>query len=122
MVALIGSSILKPSARSPKPCQWSLAFNIQASLSSRPSSDRSLGPQTLNHQSDPHSISTFRIARLKSNASMSDSSTRALPPGSSIIAAATSQLAIIEYCGLVELCIRNDSLKTSRSSLFFSAS
>jgi hypothetical protein len=29
-----------------------------------------------------------------------------VPPGSSIIAAATSQEAMIEYCGEVEVCIR----------------
>ena len=106
MVALIGSSILKPSARLPKPCQRSLALSIQASRSSMPSSERSLGPQTLNHQSAPHSSSTLRIARRKSKASIMDSSTRTVPPGASIMAAATSQLAIIEYCGLVDVCIK----------------
>ena len=34
------------------------------------------------------------------------SSTSALPPGASIIAAETSHDAMIAYCGLVELCIR----------------
>ena len=34
------------------------------------------------------------------------SSTSAVPPGASIIAAETSQRAMIAYCGLVELCIR----------------
>jgi hypothetical protein len=29
-----------------------------------------------------------------------------VPPGGSIIAAATSQLAMIAYCGEVEVCIR----------------
>ena len=46
-----------------------------------------------------------------------DSSTSAVPPGSSIIAAATSHDAMIEYCGEVEVCIRYASLNTSRSSL-----
>jgi hypothetical protein len=39
------------------------------------------------------------------------SSTSAVPPGASIIAAATSHEAMIEYCGLVEVCIRYASLK-----------
>ena len=34
------------------------------------------------------------------------SSTSAVPPGGSIMAAATSQLAMMAYCGLVEVCIR----------------
>ena len=122
IVALMGSSILKPSAKLPKSCQASLAFSIQASRSSKPSSDRSSGPQTLNHQSAPHSSSTLRIARLKSKASIRLSSTSAVPPGASIMAAATSILATIEYCGLVEVCIKYASLKISRSNLLFSAS
>jgi hypothetical protein len=64
-----------------------------------PSSARSSGPQTLNHQSAPHSSSTLRMARRKSSASAIDSSTSAVPPGGSIIAAATSQEAMIAYCG-----------------------
>ena len=71
-----------------------------------PSSDRPSGPQTLNHQSLPHSLSTLRMARRKSSASAIDSSTSAVPPGGSIIAAATSQEAMIAYCGEVEVCIR----------------
>ena len=50
--------------------------------------------------------STLRIARRNSTASDSDSCTSAVPPGASIIAAATSQEAMIAYCGEVELCIR----------------
>ena len=34
------------------------------------------------------------------------SSTSAVPPGGSIIAAATSHEAMIAYCGEVEVCIR----------------
>jgi hypothetical protein len=34
------------------------------------------------------------------------SSTSAVPPGGSIMAAATSQLAMMLYCGLVLVCIR----------------
>lgn len=45
------------------------------------------------------------------------SSTSAVPPGGSIIAAATSQLAMIAYCGEVLVCIRKASLKRCRSSL-----
>ncbi len=71
-----------------------------------PSSERSSGPQTLNHQSAPHSSSTLRMARRKSSASAIDSSTSAVPPGASIIAAATSHEAMIAYCGEVEVCIR----------------
>ena len=57
------------------------------------------------------------MARRNSIASRIDSSTSALPCGGSIIAAATSQDAMIAYCGLVEVCIRKASLNTSRSSL-----
>ena len=64
------------------------------------------GPQTLNHQSLPYSLSTLRIARRKSSDSEMLSSTSARPPGASIIAAETSHDAMIAYCGLVELCIR----------------
>ena len=71
-----------------------------------PSSAEVSGPQTLNHQSSPYSSSTLRIARRKSSASVIDSSTSAVPPGASIIAAATSQDAMIAYCGAVEVCIR----------------
>jgi hypothetical protein len=42
----------------------------------------------------------------KLSASAIDSSTSAVPPGASIIAAATSQEAMIAYCGEVEVCIR----------------
>ena len=57
------------------------------------------------------------MARLKSSASRMDSSTSAVPPGGSIMAAATSQDAMMAYCGEVEVCIRNDSLKMFWSSL-----
>ena len=46
------------------------------------------------------------MARRKSSDSWMLSSTSAGPPGASIIAAATSQLAMIAYCGLVLVCIR----------------
>ena len=81
-----------------------------------PSADSRSGPQTLNHQSLPHSSSTLRIARRKSSASLSDSSTSAVPPGGSIIAADTSHDAMIAYCGDVDVCIRYASLKIGRSS------
>ena len=71
-----------------------------------PSTASFSGPQTLNHQSLPYSRSTFLIARRKSSDSEMLSSTRARPPGASIIAAETSHDAMIAYCGLVELCIR----------------
>ena len=90
IVALIGSSMLKPGARFPKPCHFSLARRNQSSRL-MPSAERRSGPQTLNHQSLPHSSSTLRMARRKSSASISDSSTSAVPPGGSIIAADTSQ-------------------------------
>ena len=76
-----------------------------------PPSASSCGPQTWNHQSLPNSASTLRIARRNSSDSKIDSSTSAWPPGGSIMAAATSQDAMIAYCGLVDVCIRNDSLK-----------
>jgi len=114
-VALIGSSMLKPGARSPNPCQRSPARSTQSSRSPTPSSAKLSGPHTLNHQSAPNSSSTLRMARRKSSASLIDSSTSAVPPGGSIIAAATSQDAMIAYCGLVEVCIRYASLNTSRS-------
>jgi len=80
---------------------------IQSSARPMPSSAIFSGPQTLNHQSSlPNSRSTLRIARRKFSASRIDSSTSAVPPGGSIIAAATSQLAMMLYCGLVEVCIR----------------
>ena len=41
---------------------------------------------------------------------MIDSSTSAVPPGGSIIAAATSHDAMIAYCGDVDVCIRYASL------------
>ena len=121
-VALIGSSMLKPGARLPKPCHFALAFSSQSSRSPIPSSASFSGPQTLNHQSLPHSSSTFRIARRKFRASVIDSSTSAVPPGGSIIAAATSQDAMIAYCGEVDVCIRYASLKTWRSSFCVSDS
>ncbi|MDT4870200.1 hypothetical protein FQZ97_1052670 [compost metagenome] len=118
MVDLIGSSMLKPSASSPKPCQLRGDFlllglpffspcMIQSSARPMPSSTSFSGPQTLNHHSSlPNSSSTLRMARRKSSASRMLSSTSAVPPGGSIMAAATSQLAMIAYCGLVDECIR----------------
>src|SRR5690606_15936938 len=107
MVALMGSSILNPSASGPKPCHSSSAFNIQSSRSPMPSPTRRSGPHTLNHQSFlPYSDSTLRMARLKSSASLMLSSTSAVPPGGSIMAAATSQDAMIAYCGDVDVCMR----------------
>ena len=50
------------------------------------------------------------------------SSTSAVPPGGSIIAAATSHDAMIAYCGLVDVCIRNASLKIVGSSFTVSDS
>ncbi|CFO30463.1 Uncharacterised protein [Bordetella pertussis] len=107
MVALIGSSMLKPGARSPKPCQWSPDSSTQSSRWPMPSGARRLGPHTLNHQSSlPNSEATLRMARRKSMASRMLSSTRAVPPGGSIMAAATSHDAMIAYCGEVDVCIR----------------
>ncbi|MCY1521938.1 hypothetical protein D9M68_567770 [compost metagenome] len=106
-VALIGSNMLKPSARSPKPCQWSSDSRIHSSRLPMPSGTRRFGPQTLNHQSFlPNSDSTLRMARRKSMASRMLSSTSAVPPGGSIMAAATSQDAMIAYWGEVDVCIR----------------
>ncbi|MNT56789.1 hypothetical protein D3C72_1941190 [compost metagenome] len=51
MVALIGSSMLNPGARSPKPCQSSSARIIQSSCWPMPSSLKLDGPHTWNHQS-----------------------------------------------------------------------
>ena len=122
MVALIGSSILKPSASLPKPCHLDvLPVPLITQLSARPmpSSTNSSGPQTLNHQSLPYSSSTLRMARLKSSASAMLSSTKAVPLGGSIMAAATSQLAMMLYCGLVLVCIKYASLNKWRSNLFF---
>ena len=116
-VALIGSRIVNPAARLPKPCHFSFARNSQSSRLPMPSGARRSGPHTLNHQSLPHSSSTLRIARRRSSASMIDSSTSAVPPGGSIIAADTSHDAMIAYCGDVDVCIRYASLKMWRSSL-----
>ena len=109
MVALIGSNILNPSANLPKPCHLEVLpvpLMIQSSERPTPSSTKASGPQTLNHQSLPYSSSTLRMARLKSSASAMLSSTKAVPPGGSIMAAATSQLAMMLYCGLVLVCIK----------------
>ena len=106
MVALIGSSMLKPDTSLPKPCHLSPVFSTQSSREPMPSSARLSGPHTLNHQSLPNSSSTLRIARRKSIASAMLSSTSAVPPGGSIIAAATSHESMMAYCGLVEVCIR----------------
>ena len=105
-VALIGSSMLKPGARLPNPCHLSFALSTHSSREPMPSVATLSGPQTLNHQSLPHSLSTFFIARRKSSASRMDSSTSAVPPGGSIIAAATSHDAMIAYWGEVDVCIR----------------
>ncbi len=51
IVLLIGSSRLKPSARSPKPCHFSPALSIQSALVPMPEAVSLSGPQTLNHQS-----------------------------------------------------------------------
>ena len=121
-VALIGSSMLKPAANLPNPCHLSPTFSIQSSREPMPSSAMFSGPQTLNHQSWPNSSSTLRIARRKSIASAMLSSTRALPPGGSIIAAATSHEAMMAYCGEVEVCIKYASLNTWLLSLRFCGS
>ncbi len=51
IVHLIGSSRLKPSAKSPKPCHLSPALSTHSSLFGMPSLAILSGPQTLNHQS-----------------------------------------------------------------------
>ena len=113
IVALIGSNILKPSATPPKPCQFKLStsasfspFKCQFLESPMPSSTTISGPHTLNHHSSPYSSSILLMALRKSRASSKLSSTKAVPAGGSIMAAATSQLAIMLYCGEVEECIR----------------
>src|ERR1051325_9826667 len=58
------------------------------------------------------------IARRKPRASSIVSCTRALPAGCSIMAAATSQDAMIPYCGEVEVCIMKASLKRGMSTRF----
>ncbi len=80
-VALIGSSMLKPGADCRSRASVRPGLSIQSSRSPIPSSARSSGPQTLNHQSTPNSSSTLRMARRKSSASRIDSSTSAVPPG-----------------------------------------
>src|SRR5512132_3891749 len=109
-VALIGSSMLKPGASLPKPCQSSVADSIQSSRVPMPSLARWWGPHTWNHHESPYSLSTLRMARRNSSASEIDSSTSAVPPGGSIMAAATSHDAMIAYWGEVDVCIRNASL------------
>src|SRR6476646_6177964 len=88
-VHLMGSSMLNPSARLPKPCHLAVRASplmIQSSARPMPSSASLSGPQTLNHQSLPYSWSTLRIARRKSSASRIDSSTSAVPPRGHIAA------------------------------------
>src|SRR5262245_46671164 len=122
IVLLIGSSMLKPGAKSPKPCHFSLAVSIQSSRLPMPSVASLGGPQTWNHQSRPQSLSILRIARRNSIDSSMLSSTNAVPPGGSIIDAATSQLAMIAYCGEVDVCIRYASLNRCWSSRLVSLS
>ena len=112
MVALIGSSMVKPGSTSEKPCQLSLGEDPSRARSPRPCRAGVSGPQTENHQVPGVSSPILIMARRNSSASVRDSSTRAVPPGRSIMAAATSQEAMIAYCGLVEVCMRKASLKT----------
>jgi hypothetical protein len=89
---------MSQSRRSPRPCRAGVS-----------------GPQTENHQVPGVSSPILIMARRNSSASVRDSSTRAVPPGRSIMAAATSQDAMIAYCGLVEVYMRKASLKTCSS-------
>ena len=59
---------------------------------------------------------TAVMARRKLSASSIVSCTSARPAGCSIIAAATSQEAMMPYCGEVDVCIMNASLKRVMSS------
>ena len=98
--------MLKPSASLPKPCQRSPGLSIHASRAPRcplptgrpaPDPEPPIGAPFLVNLA--HGAAEIRASAI-------DSSTRAVPPGSSIIAAATSQEAMIEYWGEVEVCIR----------------
>jgi hypothetical protein len=57
------------------------------------------------------------MALRKLSASSIVSCTSARPAGCSIIAAATSQEAMMPYCGEVEVCIMNASLKRAMSKV-----
>src|SRR5450756_2918989 len=103
-VDLIGSSILKPAAILPNPCQLTPALALgdsplmtQASARPMPSSTSLSGPHTLNHQSSPYSSSTLRMARRKSSASAILSSTSAVPPLSLIHISEPTRLGMISY-------------------------
>src|SRR3546814_7922790 len=61
-VALIGSSILKPSARSPKPCHSSPDSSSQSSRLPMPSDTRRLGPHTL--RSEEHTSELQSLMRI----------------------------------------------------------
>ncbi|MCY1437388.1 hypothetical protein D9M71_535470 [compost metagenome] len=75
------------------------------------------GCQMLNHQSSAAMCSRrLARARRKLSASSNISCSSERPAGPSIMVEATSSEARMLYCGEVEMCIMNASLKRSRSS------
>ena len=122
MVTLIGSTsdMILGKTLEPVPAVARLQDPLRSGLPSGCSSIPS-GCQTSNHQSRSSCCLTAFMARRKLSASSIVSCTSARPPGCSIIAAATSQEAMMPYCGEVEVCIMNASLKRVMSSCLVSA-
>ena len=116
MVTLIGSTITWSSASPSKPCHASPGVRTHCAASSRRGFRIASGCQTSNHQEPSSCGSIASIARRKLSASSIVSCTSARPAGCSIIAAATSQEAMMPYCGEVEVCIMNASLNRVMSS------
>ena len=121
MVTLIGSTITWFAARPSKPCQRSPGFSAHCPRSSVGLSRIASGCQTSNHQEPCSCSPTPFMARRKLSASSIVSWTRARPAGCSIMAAATSQEAMMAYCGDVDVCIMKASLKRVMSSWRVSA-
>ena len=117
MVTLIGSTSTWFSARSSKPCHSSLGLQHPGRRARRRLVGHGLGlPDVEPPGALRAASSTPVMARRKPSASSMVSCTSARPAGCSIIAAATSQEAMIPYCGEVEVCIMNASLKRVMSS------
>ena len=116
-VALIGSSRLKPSAQVAETVPLVAGRRIQSSRLCRCRRRPACPGPRPGTTSPAELLSTLRIARRKSSDSRMLFSTSARATRRSIIAAATSQLAMMAYCGLVLVCIRYSLVEEVRSSL-----
>ena len=124
MVTLIGSTSTWFSARSSKPCQPSPGFSTQLGsvVDSAASCGIAVGLPDLEPPRDP----CICFLDVRHGAAEAERLVDGLlherrPPGCSIIAAATSQEAMMPYCGEVEVCIMKASLKRAMSSCSSSA-